>query len=488
MLSEYRERFDQFHTEWRREEFLGRAEGRGREDRSRLWSEHSDLFTPARIEELRAVRAEIAAHRETERRSAELLIAFAVEGALQLRVREIDREIARYEAAARIAWKETAIGLAEADALLAQETEAAARADLFARRADVEAGAGDLYAERLARWREGAREYGFADLIAMRRELRGLDPAPLRGAAERLLSQTESAFVAALAAMLPRETGRSIDDATEAELPLLRRFPRFDLHFPADRMAAIYRDLFADLGFKTGGQTQLSIGAAPRGAFFVPIRVPDEIRLGQPRNGGQQPYGEFLFAAGRAQHAAWTSRTLHPEFRRGGDAAVGRAWGLLLENLLLDSSWLMNAFGFAENEQFRRGRGVVRWLDLRRDAAALLHELDLHAGLLSHPAESWRERLTDASRIRCLSHGHLRGLAFAPADRLRAAAFDAQLREYLRTRYGSRWWASRKAGEMLIDLWNTGQRHTLDELARMIGLGDLDFDWLLATADLAAPA
>ena len=48
----------------------------------------------------------------------------------------------------------------------------------------------------------------------------------------------------------------------------------------------------------------------------------------------------------------------------------------------------------------------------------------------------------------------------------------------MKTRFGARWWASLKAGETLIDLWNTGRRHTDEELAAMIGLGELDFDWL----------
>ena len=34
------------------------------------------------------------------------------------------------------------------------------------------------------------------------------------------------------------------------------------------------------------------------------------------------------------------------------------------------------------------------------------------------------------------------------------------------------------AGETLIDIWNTGRRYTVEELASMIGLGALDFDWL----------
>lgn len=32
---------------------------------------------------------------------------------------------------------------------------------------------------------------------------------------------------------------------------------------------------------------------------------------------------------------------------------------------------------------------------------------------------------------------------------------------------------------MLIDLWNTGQRYGVEDLARMIGLGELDFECLV---------
>jgi hypothetical protein len=31
---------------------------------------------------------------------------------------------------------------------------------------------------------------------------------------------------------------------------------------------------------------------------------------------------------------------------------------------------------------------------------------------------------------------------------------------------------------MLIDLWNTGLRHSAEGLASLVGLGELSFDWL----------
>jgi hypothetical protein len=67
---------------------------------------------------------------------------------------------------------------------------------------------------------------------------------------------------------------------------------------------------------------------------------------------------------------------------------------------------------------------------------------------------------------------------FYSAAYLRAWAFEAGLREHLKTRYGSRWWTSRKAGDDLIDLWSTSSRYTVEELASLIGFGDLNFDLL----------
>ncbi|MBV9959004.1 MAG: hypothetical protein JO360_11315, partial [Acidobacteria bacterium] len=43
------------------------------------------------------------------------------------------------------------------------------------------------------------------------------------------------------------------------------------------------------------------------------------------------------------------------------------------------------------------------------------------------------------------------------------------------------WWASRKAGDELIDLWNTSSRYSVEELAQLLGLGELSFDLLAET-------
>jgi hypothetical protein len=354
MLSEYRQRFGEFHTELHREDYLFRSGQKHGREIARIRSEYSDLFKPSAIAELRAKLEETSEQRETERTSLKRLIAFAVEGCLQSRAREISYEIEDYEANALVDWRERKVPFRASASLLAIESDSARRRDLFARRAGVIETVQDLRAERLEKLRDGARELGYENRLAMLGELRGLDYVRLAELARGVLSKTESGYVNALAGLLPRETGVSLsvslpislEDATQADLGFLQRFPRFDHFFPRERMLGVYRELFAALGFNTEKQSNLAIDSEPRPgkqsqAFCSPIHVPDEIRLSINLTGGQANYRELLREAGHAQLYSWTSSNIYPEFGLGGDLAVVEAWGLLFENLIADERWLM---------------------------------------------------------------------------------------------------------------------------------------------------
>jgi hypothetical protein len=486
MLSEYRQRFSDFYTELHREDYLFRSGHKPQPETARIRSEYSDLFKSSAIAELRAKLEETSELRETERTSVKRLIAFAVEGALLAGAQEVSDEIEDYEANALIDWQGQKVPFRASASMLADDPDFARRRDLFARRAGVIEAGQDLRAEHLEKLRDGARELGYENRLVMLRELHGLNYEGLAELARGVLSKTESGYVNALAPLLSAETGVSRDDATQADLGFLQRFTRFDHFFPRERMLGVYRELFAAFGFNTENQSNLIIDSEPRPgkqsqAFCSPICVPDEIKLSINMTGGQANYRELLREAGHAQLYAWTSRNIFPEFRLGGDRAVVEAWRLLFENLIADERWLMATFGFVENMEFRRARAVFRLMSLRHRVALLGYEIEFHSGSLAKGAGArYAELMTDAARVRFDGTERLRSLddPFYSADFLRASAFEAQMREYLKTRFGVRWWASRKAGETLIDVWNTGRRYTVEELALMIGLGELDFDWL----------
>ncbi len=489
MLDEYRQRFRAFHTHWQREQYLFRAGRKALFESAYLVHENSDLFTTSVLAELQAKHDEVAAYRATERDAIQRLLAFARAGQLASRTLELTEELAAVEAHPAIKWDGQRLTIRQAQLGLALEAAPHRRRELAARRAEAIHRTQDLRAERFAKLQTGAQAFGYDHLLALHNATHHLELEKLATQAAQLLAKTESQYVAALKPLLAREAKVGLDEATQADLGYLQRLARFAPYFPATRAGEIYAELFAGLGFKIEQQPHVELDTIDQAgkqarAFCAPVQIPDEIKLCANPAGtheGHAFYQGFFHAAGQTQLAAWTSGELRYEFRVPGDAAVGEVWGTLFSQLLFDAEFLVGNFGFPASGEFRHALAVFKLLHVRRAAALLQYETEFHAGKLSRNAGArFAELLSDGVRLRYDEAECLRALEtpFHSANRLRAWAFEAQLREHLKTRFGTRWWAARKAGELLVDLWNTGHRYTVEELAGLMGLGELDFEWL----------
>jgi hypothetical protein len=53
---------------------------------------------------------------------------------------------------------------------------------------------------------------------------------------------------------------------------------------------------------------------------------------------------------------------------------------------------------------------------------------------------------------------------FYASQYLRAWAFEAQLRAFLREKFGNAWFTRKDAGSLIRDLWAEGQKPTADEM------------------------
>src|ERR671930_255752 len=76
------------------------------------------------------------------------------------------------------------------------------------------------------------------------------------------------------------------------------------------------------------------------------------------------------------------------------------------------------------------------------------------------------ERLSDALKLEMSGADYLADVhpGFYSSSYLRAWAFEAHLRGFLREGFGRDWFAHREAGSLLRELWSEGQRLTADEL------------------------
>jgi hypothetical protein len=106
---------------------------------------------------------------------------------------------------------------------------------------------------------------------------------------------------------------------------------------------------------------------------------------------------------------------------------------------------------------------------VRRYSAKLLYEIEFfQADEPTAMRERYFELLSGALKLPVNRESYLDDIdgSFYVTGYLRAWAFEAQLREFLRGELGNDWFAKRDAGDLLRELWSLGQQPTADELLK----------------------
>jgi hypothetical protein len=229
-----------------------------------------------------------------------------------------------------------------------------------------------------------------------------------------------------------------------------------------------------DLGIDLRAQENVELDLEERPtkdprAFCAPIEVPGRVVLVMKPQGGPDDWRALFHEAGHTEHFAHTDASLSPEERRLGDNAVTEGWAMVLEYLTTDPVWLERRLDFPRPYEFA-AEGAVQFLWIvRRYCAKLLYELEFHASEdLTALQARYVELLSDATKVEPAAADYLGDIddGFYASEYLRAWAFEAQLRAYLRERYGNAWFSRREAGSLLRELWAEGQKPTADELLR----------------------
>lgn len=483
-----------------------------------LRDRYADLRTLSAVDELTRAREDISPQFETERAALAALLRAAQLGYAEAQAADVTRELALCQASTPFDWNGASLDPDDVPDALALEPDAARRRELSARWFDALRACNDLRAARLDTLREAARALNFNSYFVF---LSGIDAetalASLSAAADNFLSRTASIYNSTLfewsARHLPADSARA---PVYADSLFLLRLSHLDPFFPASELRTTYEATMRDLGIRVGQQHNLSIETAAqqpdeaaarrpenaRAAYYA-LNPPEDVRLVHGNEGGASLYQNFFAAAGGAQSFAWVSRDLasrYPELVHAPEEPTRAGFQLLFADLLADSSWLAahrnvrpesaseiaRSFAFVELHRTRRACVRLRQQqvldqadDPRADQLAEGYTTAYEEALSfrTHPSLYLRDLISDrAAETRECAR-------LPPSVYLRARLFSTALGEYFRTRYGRRWWAARRAADELIDLWNTGSRYTLEELASLAGIGELNFDLLADTSE-----
>jgi hypothetical protein len=310
------------------------------------------------------------------------------------------------------------------------------------------------------------------------------------------LDSTDAMFEEAADRLLRARVGLSLAEAERWDVPRLFRAPEWDEHFPSEKMLPALEATLADLGVDLASQSNVELDVEQREkkssrAFCAGIEVPDNIKLVIQPKGGIDDWRALFHEAGHAEHLANTDPALLVEEKRLGDRAVTEGWAFLMEHMVDDPPWLRRRLDFGDPGALAADSAVsLLWLS-RRYCAKLLYEVELHqADDLVAMKPRYVELLSEATKIQPPATDWLADVdsGFYATEYLRAWAFEAQMRFYLRERFGNDWFTKKEAGSLLRELWSLGQKPTADEILRDLTGAEIELEAVAERAREGLPS
>jgi hypothetical protein len=342
--------------------------------------------------------------------------------------------------------------------------------------------------ERFERERQIIERLGLAPTYNSTFErLSGISLSDLRLQCEEFLDETEALWDDTFPRFVRKSLNIEPRDATRADALALFRGQEFDEQFPASSMEWEIRRQVREMGIDpiAGGRVVYDTDDRPgkrARAFCAPVRTPDEVYLVLRPHGGRSDWSTFLHELGHALHFGYMNRSLPFEYRWLGDNSITEGYAMLFDHLMHDTGWLQRYTPLAKGrlDAFVRATAFEELHMLRRYAAKLLYEAELHSGTIPYDNLPGRyvERLTRATSFRVDP-----AQAFVDVDPryyaaryLRAWQLQALVTETLIERYNEDWWRNPRAGPWLLaELFAEGQRELAPELATRVSGKKLGF-------------
>ncbi len=477
-LDAYREQADRFIAELDEEYYRHYAGLKDSFELAPIYERHRNLTEPQIVESIGLTVNGGARVRELWR--------FACEGFLGELTRGHAERLARLEAELQITVDGEQVPFRMVRSVLANEPDRKKRQKLD----ELAYGLLDermnpIYVEAAEVVQRAVRELGFDNYLELYRKIlpsSALDE--LAAQCRTVLDSTERLWEDAADRLFRSRVGVGLEGATRWDVPRLFRAPEWDELFPKDRMVPALEATLADLGIDLQSQENVTLdleerpNKAPR-AFCAPIEIPDKVILVIQPIGGPDDWRALFHEAGHTEHFANTARDLSMEEKRLGDNAVTEGWAMLLQHLTDDPNWLTRRLDFPRPHDYSVDGATGLLYYVRRYCAKILYEVEFHAAAdVTTMRDRYVDLLEDALKIEPPPANYLADIdsGFYVSSYLRAWGFEAQLRAYLREKFGSRWFATREAGSLLRELWAEGQRMRAEEMLKEVTGSTLEME------------
>jgi hypothetical protein len=485
-LDSYARSCEQFIGEMDREYYLHFAGHKEDFEIEQIYERHAGLF---QRDVVLGLRERLSSGPDAEARRVRYLLELAAGGLLGRETKREEAELAEREAALELSVNGDRLPYRQSAVTQANESDPDRRAAIEEARLEaLDRDLNPLHLRALERAHELAGELGWRSYREMYADLKQMDLEALERQTRAFLHATADSYRPTLDPHLRSQVGLELSELRRSDLPFFFRARGFDGLFPGERLIEALEQTLSGLGIDLHSQPNVRLDTeqrplkSPR-AFCAPVHVPDEIYLVIPRQGGRDDYAALFHEAGHTEHYAHVDSALPFEYRHLGDNSVTEGFAFLLEHLTEDPAWLAATLGAAEAEEYAGYVRASKLVFLRRYAAKLSYELQLHGGErpLAEMPGVYAKLLSEALSVEWPSRTWLSDVdpGFYVANYLRAWAFETRLRNLLRERFGAEWFTQPAAGNLLREIWSEGQRLDADELLAQATGERIDFAVML---------
>ncbi|MDX6510129.1 MAG: hypothetical protein QOG81_1881, partial [Gaiellaceae bacterium] len=483
--AQYEERLRRYVFERSEEARAVRVGEKETSEQAAIVERYADLFTREQIDVLRE--AEDAA-RGDERERLYRLRKACEGGIVTAELAERDDELENAILAARVTYRGEEMPLRNAQAKLAVLDSYADREEL-----------GEIHAQASARFNDDRRELlqageeleaelsGEPDPVARSSEEKGISLHQLERALADASERSTSGYDRLKEHWFERLLGPERDPVPTAfHTAYMRRLSPLDATYTREQAIPVCMSTLQQLGFDLENEPNIRLDVedrpqkSPR-ACVIASDPPSVVHLITRAQGGIHDYQAFLHEAGHALHYAGVDPGLSYTFRKlSRDHALTEIYSYICEKVTTEPAWHERYFELDEATARDNAEGTIflEALLFRRYVAKLQYELGFWSRFATDGGtdDGYAEKLSAATGLDYRRDGFLADMdgGFYSADYLRAWIRSAQLRSFLRGRFGESWWRGRETGDFLRGLFAEGTEPSSEEIAERIGYDPLD--------------
>ncbi|MGZ6069854.1 MAG: hypothetical protein ACXWK8_01480 [Myxococcaceae bacterium] len=473
---------------------------------------HDRLFSKESIARVRKA-AQAPGVTADERRAREFFQAYLAGEFLSQSTAKFDdrAQNAALKATVRLPWMKEPVPYKQLDLLVADEKDAARRAEIDRARAEIwRTVLNPILAEKEATAQRLAKELGYRSYVELSEQSRRVDLRPFMVEGKRFLDATDGIYRELLQEVSQRELGIPASQLRRSDFSRMFKAPRLERFFPADIAVPSFRAFLGGMGldFKTVAGTEVRVDDAinplkePRAACWG-IRVPSDVRINVKPLPGLDSLGVFFHEGGHAVLFANTTTKVW-EFQQLGSGAFTEGLGETFRYAWSDPVWLRRYREFvrAHDAEAKRNDPLMGDQDvrdlarlqllyqlyyLRRYAyAKLVYESVLHGGSptlwqglydrpTGDPMAVYRDVFSTAYAIPMDETDALRFRTdvddtFYSADYARSFALAHLMHEGMRARFGPDWYGNPGSGSLIKALVADGNKPDAEEIAKVFGI------------------